>query len=113
MIAVLLSLWLPILLSAVLVFMVSSIIHMLLGYHAADWKKMPPEDEVVEPMRRFQILPGDYVLPCPDSPAHGRSPGFAAKMAKRPIVGMTVWPAGPPRMGASLVPWFIYPNRSA
>ncbi len=40
------SLWLPILLSAVAVFIASSIIHMVLGYHAADYKKLPAEDDV-------------------------------------------------------------------
>ena len=33
------DLWLPIVLATVLVFVASSIIHMALGYHAADWSK--------------------------------------------------------------------------
>jgi len=35
-----LSLWLPILLSAFVVFVVSSIIHTVLGYHASDFEKL-------------------------------------------------------------------------
>ena len=108
MIAVLLSLWLPILVSAVLVFVVSSLIHMVLGYHRADWKKVPQEDAVQEALRRFNLPPGDYMLPCPDSAAHQQSAEFKAKVEKGPVLVMTTWPAGPHGMGLSLVLWFIY-----
>ena len=59
------SLWLPILLSAVAVFIVSSVIHMFLGYHSADYKKVPAEDELMAAVRKFDIPPGDYMVPCP------------------------------------------------
>jgi len=39
------SLWLPILLSAVAVFLVSSVIHMVFQYHKTDFKKIPSEDQ--------------------------------------------------------------------
>ena len=42
------TLWLPVLLSAVLVFIASSIIHTLLNYHWTDWDKIPGEDNVLE-----------------------------------------------------------------
>ena len=56
------SLWLPIVVSAVLVFVVSSIIHMVLRYHRGDWRAMPNEDGVMEAVRRFGIPPGDYLV---------------------------------------------------
>jgi hypothetical protein len=102
------SLWLPVLVSAVLVFVVSSLIHMVLGYHRADWKKLPSEDAVQEALRRFSIPPGDYLLPCPDSPAAMRAPEFIAKRDKGPVLIMTTWPAGPQGMGQSLGLWFLY-----
>ena len=37
------ALWLPILASAVLVFVMSSIVHMALGYHKTDYKSLPDE----------------------------------------------------------------------
>ena len=37
----LMDLWLPVLLSAVLVFVVSSILHMVLQYHKSDYAKLP------------------------------------------------------------------------
>ena len=51
----LISLWLPILLSAVIVFIVSSIIHMLLPYHRSDFGKIPEEDKVMDALRKFNI----------------------------------------------------------
>ena len=57
------SLWLPILLAAVLVFVASSIIHMALKYHSTDFKKLPDEDGVMDALRPFAIPPGDYVVP--------------------------------------------------
>ena len=104
----LMSLWIPILLSAVIVFIVSSVIHMLLPYHRSDFGKVPSEDEVMEALRKFNIPPGDYVLPYAGSPEAMRSAEFTEKRAKGPVAFMTVMKSGPPSMGGSLVQWFIY-----
>jgi hypothetical protein len=45
--AMLASLWLPILLAAVGVFVVSSLIHMLFKWHNRDYRKLPNEDAPV------------------------------------------------------------------
>lgn len=102
------SLWLPIVLSAVVVFVVSSVIHMLLRYHRGDWKAMPNEDGVMEALRRFSIPPADYLVPRPASAQAMKSPEFLAKMKAGPVVIMTVRPGGPPSMGRSLALWFVY-----
>lgn len=104
----LLSLWLPILLSAVLVFVASSIIHMLLGYHAGDWRKLPKQDAVQDALRPFHIPAGDYMLPRPDSMKDMNSPAFKARQAKGPVVIMTVFPSRQSGMAKSLVLWFLY-----
>jgi len=57
------TLWLPILVSSVFVFIASSIIHMVLKYHANDFKKLPGEDQIMEALRKFNIPPGDYAMP--------------------------------------------------
>ena len=54
------SLLLPILVSAVVVFVASSVIHMVLGYHKSDVKKVPDEDAAQDAFRRLGIAPGDY-----------------------------------------------------
>ncbi len=102
------SLWLPILLSAVIVFVVSSIIHMLLTYHRSDLRKLRNEDEALEALRRLDIPPGDYALPHAGSPAGMKNPQFVEKMRKGPIVLMTVAPGGPPSMAMNLLLWFLY-----
>lgn len=102
------SLWIPILLSAVIVFVVSSIIHMVLPYHRTDFGKVPAEDDVMESLRKFNISPGDYVIPCAGSPKVMRSPEFIDKTTKGPVAFLTVMKSGPPAMGGSLVQWFIY-----
>lgn len=102
------SLWLPILLSGVFVFIASSIIHMVLPYHRGDYRRVPAEDDVMESLRRFNIPPGDYLMPRPASMEAMRSPEFAARREKGPVAVMTVLPSGPPAMGKQLALWFVY-----
>lgn len=103
-----LSLWLPIVVSAVFVFVASSIIHMALRYHRSDLRPLPREDDVMEALRQFAIPPGDYGMPRGGSMASMKDPGFIAKMKAGPVAFMTVLPSGPPTMGPSLMLWFIY-----
>ncbi len=105
----LLSLWLPILLGAVLVFVVSSIIHMLLGYHWNDYQQVPKQDQVQAALRPFAIPPGDYMLPKPATPKEMKTPEFQEKAKQGPMLAMTVFPSGQmSMMGKQLVQWFIY-----
>ena len=93
-----LSLLLPVLLSAVLVFVVSSIIHMLLPYHRSDFGKLPAEEEIMDSLREFEIPPGDYVFPFAGNAQAMGSPEFIEKSTKGPVGLMTVIPSGPPTM---------------
>jgi hypothetical protein len=102
------SLWLPILLSAVFVFVVSSIIHMATPWHKGDVQKVPDQDKVQDALRPFAIPPGDYMLPRCDSMADMKSPEFNAKLERGPVAVMTVLPNGGFKMGKSLVLWFLY-----
>jgi hypothetical protein len=102
------ALWLPIVLSTVAVFVVSSIIHMAPLWHKNDYPKMPKEDEVRDALRPLAIPPGDYMIPRPSGTAEMRSPEFAQKMEKGPVMVVTVLPNGPMTMTSSLVQWFVY-----
>lgn len=104
----LVSLWMPIVLSAVAVFVVSAIIHMVLPYHKNDIRQVPNEDGVMDAMRKFSIPPGDYGLPKPDSMKAMKSPEFQEKMKTGPVAFITVVPSGPQSMGTSLALWFVY-----
>lgn len=101
------ELWLPILLSAIAVFLASFVLHMVLKYHENDVKRHPAEDEVLGAIRRTNSPPGDYVLPHANM-ATMNSPEFVAKRSAGPVALMTVLPGGPPEMKRELVGWFIY-----
>ncbi len=61
-----LQLWLPILLSAVIVFVASSLIHMVLPFHKNDYRKLPDEDKVMDTLRSAGVTPGPtYHFPTP------------------------------------------------
>ena len=102
------SLWLPVLLSAVLVFAASSVIHMLLSYHAGDAGPAPDQEKVMDALRPFEIPPGDYAIPRPASMKEMNSPEFTAKLARGPVMFLTVLPNGPMAIGRSLGQWFVY-----
>ena len=104
----LMSLWLPILLSAIFVFVASSVIHMVLPYHHSDYRKLPSEDEAMDALRRLNISPGDYMMPRPGGGADMRSPEFIAKMTRGPVAMMTVMRPGTMNMGKNLAQWFVY-----
>ena len=101
-------LWLPILLSAVIVFVASSIIHMVLPWHKSDYRKIPNEDKFLEVVRSFNIPPGDYMAPRPGSREEMKSPEFAEKCKKGPMLMTTIFPPGSMSMGRNLILWFIY-----
>ncbi len=102
------ELWLPILLSGVVVFLVSSVVHMLLPWHRGDYGRLPREREVMDALRPFELPPGDYMAPCPGSMQEMRSAEFAAKMNQGPVMVLTVLPNGPFATGRNLVLWFVY-----
>lgn len=100
-------LWLPILLSAIVVFVASSIIHMASPWHKSDYPKMPNEDQVMDALRPLAIPPGDYFFPRPASRQDMSSPAFAEKTKRGPVAVMTVMPGGM-SMGRNLGLWFLY-----
>ena len=102
------ALWLPILLSAVIVFVVSSVIHMASPWHKSDYPKIPNEDRVRDALRPLAIPPGDYMVPRPSTRQEMTSPEFAAKVKQGPNLIVTVLPNGPWSMGRNFTLWFLY-----
>ena len=102
------ALWLPILVSAVFVFIASSVIHMMLPIHRNDWNRVPEEDKFLDAMRSFGLPPGDYCAPRANAPSDMKDPAFAAKMKRGPIVMMTVRPGSDFSMGPKLAQWFVF-----
>jgi len=102
------SLWLPILLSAVAVFIVSSIIHMVLRYHNSDFSQVSDEDRFLDALRGFDLAPGDYVVPRANDMKEMGSPEFIEKCTRGPVGIFTVMKPGKPNMGPQLLQWFLY-----
>jgi hypothetical protein len=101
-----LSLWAPILASAVLVFLASSILHMVLPYHRSDFRKVESEDALMESLRKLGVRPGNYMMPHAGSPSAMKDPAFLEKKKKGPVAVLTVM--RDPSMGASLAQWLVY-----
>ena len=102
------ELWLPIVLSAVFVFVMSSLFHMVIPLHKGDFKRMPGEEKVLEEMRRQGVPPGSYMFPCAVSPKEMCSPERIEKCKLGPVGFLTVIRSGPPGMAKNLVQWFLY-----
>ena len=102
------ALWLPIVLSSVLVFVVSSAIHMVSPWHKNDYPKLANEDQVMDALRPLAIPPGGYMMPRPSDRQDMASPAFAEKMRRGPVMMLAVMPNGPMPMGRNLIMWFIY-----
>lgn len=106
--SVLQTLWLPILLSAVFVFFVSSLLHMLpLPWHKFDYKPLPDEEKFAELIRAQNVSDGDYMLPYCRSGKQRSAPEFQARLARGPI-GLLTITGGGAMMGRSLALWSIY-----
>ena len=102
------SLWLPIILSAVFVFVVSSIIHMVLKYHNRDYSPLPNEDAVRAAIRAGKPRPAQYILPYCQEMKQMQSPEMQQKYTEGPVAVLNLMRSGPPRMGPALVQWFVY-----
>ena len=102
------ALWMPILVSAVIVFMASSIIHMAPLWHRSDCPPVPDQDRIMDALRPFGLKPGEYMLPRAGDMKAMKAPEFQDKLKRGPVIYMTVLPNGPFSMSRNLVQWFIY-----
>jgi len=102
------SLWLPILISAAVVFIASSVIHMMFTYHKNDLQKLPDEDGVMDALRKLNIPQGDYMMPYCGSAKAMQEPEKIEKMNSGPVALLTVLESGTPKMGKNLAQWFVY-----
>jgi hypothetical protein len=102
------ALWLPTLLSAVAVFILSAIINMVMPWHKGDYAKFPNEAGVLDALRGFNLAPGEYLAPRPESRADMGSPEFAEKVKRGPLVILNIAAGDTVSMGRQLFLWFIY-----
>lgn len=101
------ELWLPILVSTVLVFLVSAIIHMVLKYHNRDYTRLPNEEAVRVAIRAGNPLPAQYIIPhCPDM-KDMEKPEVQQKFIEGPVAVINLMKPGKPNMGTPLGQWFV------
>ena len=101
------ALILPIVLSAVLVFIASALVWMVLPHHKTDWKALPNKEAVRSALNAQKAGPGQYMIPFMRM---GGPPDQAAqkKMEEGPCGLLRIRPAGHTGMGPMLVQSFIY-----
>ena len=102
------GLWMPIVVSAVLVFVASSLIWNVLAAHKWHIRGLPDEAAVREVLARQSVAPGMYSVPYAAGPAAMKDPVFCEKLEKGPVAVITVRRAGMPNMGQFLGLWFVY-----
>jgi hypothetical protein len=102
------SLWLPTLVSAVVVFFASFIIHMVLRYHSSDYTKLPNEDAVRAAIRAGNPRPAQYIIPYCATPKEMETPEMKQKLTEGPVAVLNLKPSGAQGMGPMLIQWFIF-----
>jgi len=100
------SLWLPILASAVACFIAGSVIWMAMPWHKTDWSKTADEEGVRAALKGCQ--PGMYTVPNVKDQKQYAEPEVQKKLKDGPQAFITVVPSGLPTMGPKLAMMFGY-----
>src|SRR5678815_5057432 len=98
------QLWLPVVLAAVLIFVASSLIHMVLKWHNSEYRALPDEEATRAAMRGAAA--GQYALPYIGDFKRMKEPEMQRKFTEGPVAFVTVRPSGSINMGAPLAMWF-------
>jgi hypothetical protein len=101
-------LWLPIVLSAILVFVLSAIIHMVLKYHNSDYHRLPNEDAVRAAIRSGNPEPRQYVFPHAGDMKEMETPEMKQKYVEGPLGVLYLRQPGPFTMTPALTQWFLF-----
>jgi hypothetical protein len=102
-----LSLWLPVVVSAVAVWILSAVLHMVLKYHRADYKGLSDEASVADALRKQSPAPAVYMIPyCTGEQM--KDPATRKKYEDGPVALITVMRSAAPAMGKYLLQWLLY-----
>ncbi len=100
-------LWLPIVLSAVIVLIGSAVVWMALKYEPAEWKAIPNEDQFREAVRKLNLPePGQYIFPHMAASADRQA--VTKKVAEGPNGVLLLTDRRTMNMGSQLAQSFIY-----
>ena len=87
--------------SVVVVFVASSLAHMVLPHHRKDWGKAPNEDALLEFVRSNDIKSGQYMFPCCQNFNELKDPEVKKRYEAGPHGTLRVW-EGMPNFGRNL-----------
>src|SRR6266566_9427606 len=102
------ALWIPIVVSAVFVFIALAIIHGMLGWHKGDMAAVPSEAKVMEMLRGLNVQPGDYRFPYSNSVDEMKTTEWDEKMKQGPVGILSISASAPINMGKKFGQWFVY-----
>ena len=101
------ALWLPILVSAVLAYVASSLFWMVVRHHAGYWKGLPGEDAILDAFRKARVPRGQYRFPYAEE-KQMQSAEMKKKMADGPAGMLIYWDHRTGGKGKQLGIWFVY-----
>ena len=102
------SLWLPILLSAVLTFVVSAIIWMVMPWHKTDHARVSDEGALLAALRAQNLEKGVYLFPFATGGADTQTPEYKEAVAQGPMGTLRIMTtSGPPAMGPRMLMSFV------
>ena len=96
-----LGLWLPILVSAIAMFLASFLVSAVLKYHNKDYRRTADEDAVRAALGGSE--PGFYIVPFCLDPAEMSNPEVHKKFEEGPLAYITVAPNGVPSMAPRMI----------
>ncbi len=98
-------LWLPIVVSAALVFVVSAASHMVLPWRRNEWGRITDAAGIQAAVAG--LAPGQHAFPAAPDPKQQMTPEWKERWAKGPSGWLTLAPPGPMRMGRSMALSFL------
>ena len=102
------ALWLPILLSGVVVFFASFIMWMVMPHHRSDWAKLPSEDAALDALRKSGVDAGQYSFPHCSDKQQMKDPAWVKRWEDGPSGFLVVRKSGPMNMGKSMGISFLH-----
>ena len=102
------QLWMPILVSGVVVFILSAIVWTAMPHHKTEWQGLSAEDDVLSALGRASPSPGQYAFPFFRDPKERENPMVKGKLERGPVGYLTVVPNGTPAMGPMMLQSVVY-----
>jgi hypothetical protein len=99
------DLWLPIVVSGVVLFFASAAAWLLLPHHKPEWVGLPNEVAVMKAVRETNVPPGQYMFPYCGSHEEMKSEEMKRRIETGPVGTLSVWP-NPSNMGVNMA-WTV------